>query len=112
MSESKSSILDLINRPDANREATGVFQVGSVQYVQGVAVEAPERDPVDLSWDLPQPANMTPALHEPAQLNAPDVPRFEDGRIADPRGNLRNLAAEGMADDNKVIVVHMVDPEE
>ena len=42
-------------------------------------------------------------------MDAPvQPPRYEDGSLADPHGNLQNLAAQGVHEDNRVIVINMV----
>ncbi len=101
-----SKLLDLINGPVASNQ-TGTFRVGSVNYVQTAHQEVNPADvPVALALkEKPKFANVQPQLHmnEPVQ-----PPRYEDGRLADPHGNLQNLAAQGAQDDNRVIVINMV----
>lgn len=106
--KTSSPILDLIRGPEGSNQV-GAFQVGSVTYTQG-AYETPSPAVAPEAFDFAKPkfANVTPQLHAQAPI---EPPRFQDGTMADPHGNLTNLAAQGIDDDNRVIVIDVAGEE-
>jgi hypothetical protein len=104
----RNPILDLIVGAEGSTQI-GAFQIGSVTYTQrGYETPTPAIAPEALEFAKPEFANVTPQLQAYAQ---PEPPRFQDGTMADPHGNLTNLAAQGIEDDNRVIVIDVAGEE-
>ena len=96
------SILDLIKMPAKPQD--GPIQCGSVTYTQLPHVEPSQAAPPSREWTAPVLSNVVPQLHAPEPVTAA---RFEGGHIVDPAGNLTNIAAAGIQDDNTIVIVNV-----
>ena len=105
-----TSPLDLVRGPA--QTWTSTVQVGSVTYVPAGYVE-PNTDDLPPNPDMKRPQlPHQDVLYVEARQDMTDPVRYSDATMAEPNSNLSGMAAQGLADENTVIVIDLAEGDE